>query len=198
MGRKPIVKRRKRDSEKVLEWAAVLFPHLQQEGVKSLTMDRAATILSKSKSTLYEYLSSKEEIIELIIDYKIKQLNSFKLFLNNSDLDYTERLSGAIACVSTHSTGISNLFLKELRQFYPKQWQKVDQFVQESVDALNEYYKEGTTNGAFKNINANLLTLMDQQFLYTIIDAQNLEKHSLTFDKALSDYLQIKLHGIVP
>lgn len=197
MGRKPVEKSRKKDTTKIFSWAATLFPHLQQEGVKTLTMDRAASILNKSKSTLYEYLSSKEEILELIVQYKINQLREFQKYLKNEELNYPERLVKAIEFFCLNITGVSNLFLEELNTYYPEQWKKIDRFIDECVEQINEYYLEGAKRGYFRNVDSNLLSMLDEQFFRMITNTNMLKKYNLHFETALKGYLKIKLYGLL-
>jgi AcrR family transcriptional regulator len=196
MGRKPTTKPRKRDEKVLYDWAARLYPYLQDEGIKSLTMNRAAQILDKSKSTIYEYLRSKEDILELIVDYKLTELYTYKNCLNDSSSPYAQRLENAISLIIERIGGLSNLFLIELHQYYPEQWSKVRLFLKEAIEVLDKYYEEGVFNGTFRPFDIALMTWMDQVIISQLLDARQLEENGLTFGKALDEYLKIKLYGI--
>ena len=63
MGRKSVSRKRKAITPKVKQWLSELLIRIQFEDLKQLTMDDIARLAGTSKSTIYEYFNSKEEII---------------------------------------------------------------------------------------------------------------------------------------
>ena len=133
MGRKSTNKVRSVDKVKKKAWAKALFPLLQKEGLRNLTMDNLANYLQKSKSTLYEYFNSKEEIINLSLIYKLKDLSSYPEILHNRDLDHISRYQLFIQFISNGVSDISKVFLYDLRNFFPESWIVVNEFLKRDV-----------------------------------------------------------------
>ena len=72
MGRKSIDKNRKGPQDKTDRWLVDLIPKLKDQDLASMTMNDLAKLLGKSKSTLYEYFESKEEILTRAVALRIE------------------------------------------------------------------------------------------------------------------------------
>jgi AcrR family transcriptional regulator len=196
MGRKPTDKVRKQDDAVLFSWAEILFPYLQKYGLRGLTMDRAASILKKSKSTIYEYLKSKEDIAAVIVDYKIEKISGFSDFLEDDTLDYSERIKRSVEYFSKNIVGVTNLFLKDLYTEFPDQYKKIEEFRKTSVQTLHKFYETGMKKGYFKNYNPSVIAMLDDFFFTVLTDPDFLEEKGLSFDEAIMNYLNLKLYGL--
>ena len=63
MGRKSIDRSRKNITNKVNKWLEILLLNLQNKDIEKLTIDDFAILSKKSKSTIYSYFQSKEEVL---------------------------------------------------------------------------------------------------------------------------------------
>ncbi|MEL6253373.1 MAG: TetR family transcriptional regulator, partial [Bacteroidota bacterium] len=79
MGRKSTDKKRKKLSPKMLIWLKELLPLVQEMNLKEMSMDELAKVGKKSKSTLYEYFVSKEEIIAAAVRLLLVNLGGYQL-----------------------------------------------------------------------------------------------------------------------
>ena len=78
MGRKSTEKLRKSKQEKIDAWMLELLPKMQAYSPQKITMDQLAALIGKRKSTIYEYFSSKEEVILYAAQLRIKQLSHYR------------------------------------------------------------------------------------------------------------------------
>jgi AcrR family transcriptional regulator len=197
MGRKAIQKNRKVDFRKKQEWAKTLFPFFQKHGVKGITIDEMAKWLGKSKSTLYEYFKSKNEILELSILSKIDDVIGFQVILQDENKTYRQRYNDFYELITVQIAGVSTKFLSELKEYFPDQWKVIEFFLQGLISSLKVYYKSGIKAGAFKNIHVALLIAEDQHFIFDLMtNPQFLEDNNLTVKVLVEQYSSLKLDGL--
>ena len=74
MGRKSIDKERIQNTQKTDAWLEGLLPLLQDKDLAKLNMDQIAELMSKSKSTIYQYFRTKDEIFDRLVVLKLNQV----------------------------------------------------------------------------------------------------------------------------
>lgn len=197
MGRKAVEKERKQDTDKQLSWVKVLYPYLQENGLQGITMNEIARILNKSKTTVYEYFESKEEMLSLLIDYKLNMIREFVPVLKNSQMSFVERYSWVMRHLALHIADVSTLFLSDLKKQHPALWIKVYQFLDDSTQLLTEFYKEGIRKGEFNDIHPSILAMSDRFFFRVLSDPEFLKTEKLSLQQAFEQYLALKFFGLV-
>lgn len=197
MGRKSLEKNRKGKNEKTRAWAEILLPQLQEVDLGQLTMDAIAEKIRKSKSTLYEYFKTKEEVMDYVTEIRIEQLKTYKkkLLLSGEAPDriymhFIELISQGIQDISSH-------FLQQLEQEFPSSWQIVKDFLDELVKDLQLFYEMGMEAGYFRRSSVNLLSTLDAFFVTQIItNADFFKKSGQSLEEIVKDYLVLKFEGL--
>ena len=197
MGRKAVNKDRKDDEGKKITWSKTLFPYLQSNGLQRLSINDIAKYLQISKSTLYEYFGSKEEIILLAVNQKIASLLPAIQVLKREEDSFEERYWEFFHYITAHSKDISARFLSELRQFYPVEWQSITQFLHLLMEEIGAFYIQGMKAGIFRQGSVPLLLEQDRHFIFSVLtDDAFLQRHELSLDQVIRDYLQFKFLGL--
>lgn len=111
MGRKPILKYRKKDDSIIHSWIEKIIPHFQQHGFKKFSMDEVVRLAGVSKATFYKYFSSREMLLDGIISHKLSEIALFRNALFNNEQTYYERYYNAIRISSQAMSQISQKFL---------------------------------------------------------------------------------------
>ena len=78
MGRKAIDKERKPLNAKQQKWLTQVMPYFYKNGMRKPTMDDIAEHLNLSKATIYNYYSSKEDLIHDALWLKLVELQKFR------------------------------------------------------------------------------------------------------------------------
>jgi AcrR family transcriptional regulator len=198
MGRKSVKKVRNTNPQKREKYVLMMMPIFQQHGLKHFTMDDIAAELSISKATLYHHFSSKDEIISSILKHILYGIKEFEPIVMNNDLDYIDRYFRALQILYENTQGISNIFLADLKEHYPQQWNLVYQFVEQSVQTLMTFYDAGKKEGVFRPIHTSILAASDRMFFHTLSDPAFLEENGLTLKDALQEYFRLKCFGMLP
>lgn len=197
MGRKSINKTRSNSVAKKEELIQRLIPFLQEKGLQGITMDNMAAAMDISKATVYKYFQSREEILAAVIAFKLEEIKHFEEHLNNVKVEYLDRYKNAVQYLSAHISDITNLFLADLKTYFPHLWQLIDAFKDYCMQALKTYYNEGIRKGYFNKINPAIMVMSDQFFLDKLTDPDFLVTHKLSIQQAFDEYFRMKFYGIM-
>lgn len=197
MGRKAVNKSRKVNPLKRREWIKELYPYFNENGLKELRMDKVAELLGKSKSTVYEYFKSKEEIVAETISYKMEALQGYESILMNTQESFGNRYTQLMEYMIPVLTDISSLLLDDIKTYYPNLWLNVEAFFDHATLVLEKYYTEGIAKKKFRNIHPVILAHSDRFFFNELIDPQFLKKNGINADEAFRSYFDLKFKGLL-
>lgn len=197
MGRKSINKNRLDDHRKKEKWVEKLIPHFKSEGLLGYSMDQLANYLEISKATIYNHFKSKDEIVESVIDLKIRQLSGLNDYLQNQNLPFLVRYYKGIKYFTSGLSDFSIVFLNDLQKVYPEQWKVFSDFQNECIESIKNYYQEGIENGVFNKINLSLLVMSDKVFFQLLSVPEYLDELNITLDVAYEEYFKMKFNGLL-
>lgn len=197
MGRKPILKYRKKDDSITHRWIEKIIPHFQQHGFKKFSMDEVVKLAGVSKATFYKYFSSREKLLDGIISHKLNEIAQFRDALFNKEQTYYERYHNAIRISSQAMSQISGKFLEDIRQVYPEKWQAVEEFKSDAVTVLEEFYEEGVREGLLLNIHPRLMAINDHFIFTQMTDPLVLKKTGLNLQEMFDHYFRMKNEGVI-
>ncbi len=198
MGRKAINKERKKLTIKAELWLQDLFYKLQDKDLDVLTLDEIAELIHISKSTIYTYFRTKEEIYSTIVERILEKLESLtyeKLFKGIDLLREYERLLLNICKIVQH---ISIHFLENIKLNFPDIWKKVNSCTNKILNTFMLLYKRGMSNGTFNVYNIELLLIMDENFIMNVItNSKAFSKEQLTLNELVNQYLVMRKRALV-
>lgn len=197
MGRKATDKNRKALSDKQTKWVEELYPKLNEKGLKGLTMDSIAKMMGKSKSTVYEYFKSKEDLVEAAIQYKLGQLAGFESILNDGTIGFEKRYLVVMEHVGKVLSDISTKLLTDIKDFFPALWSRIEEFIDFATGVLQVHYEEGIRKGIYNEIDPSILVLSDRLFFQAISDPKFLRRQGITIEQAFEQYLKLKFYGMI-
>lgn len=196
MGRKPKDKERVDDPFLKESWVKELATLYLQHGIGKFTMDKIAKKLNISKATLYKYFASKDEIIDAVVQFKIKEIINYENLLSDSNIDFTERFFDTIKSASIMLAEISGQFLHDTKQKHPELFDKMNTFQDRALYAAEKFYQQGIENGVLKNINPKILALTDKMFIQAVSNPKFLKEHNISVKDAFDSYFLMKSQGI--
>ena len=196
MGRKSTNRIRKGPTQKTRSWAITLWPLLQDIPLKTLKMDELALLLGVSKSTVYEYFGTKEEILSYVVEVKIEELQKLKDDLISKFLAAPHDLRHLQAYLLALPKGIAAHFLQELKQYFPGVWGKVWKFLENLLDDLRTYYKLGISSGSFQPISPELLIMIDRFFLTQLFSPPEFFGEDYSLEKMVEEYVKLRFEGL--
>jgi len=197
MGRKAINKERKPLNTKQQKWLGEVMPYFYKNGMRKPTMDDIAEHLNLSKATIYNYYSSKEDLIHDAMWLKLVELQKFRDLLFDDSVEFKERYYKGAQFFTKSLKGMSALYLEDLKNYFPKTWADIDLFREKSVENIKTYYQAGINKEIFRNFNVHMMAEADLFFFDMMIDAKFLRKNNITVEVAFDQYFKMKFDGVL-
>ena len=173
------------------------MPYFYKNGMRKPTMDHIAEHLNLSKATIYNYYSSKEDLIHDALWFKLVELQKFRDLLFDESVEFTERYYLGAQFFTKSLKGMSALYLEDLKNYFPKTWADVDLFREKSAENIKTYYQAGINKGVFRSFNVDMMAATDLFFFDMMIDAKFLRKHDITVEEAFAQYFKMKFYGVL-
>lgn len=198
MGRKSLNKNRKPITKKVKQWLEKLLLELQDKDLEKLTIDDLALLADKSKSTIYIYFESKEEIIIAICNIRVETITESIAQAFQQELDTIKLYESLVQQFTEGTAGISISFLQSIKQNYPSAWAIVENFTDIFIDLLKAQYNKGIEEGIFNDIPVDLMSHLDKIFVMQVVTNPTLFNDKTYKTSALiQDYLNLRLTGLL-
>jgi AcrR family transcriptional regulator len=197
MGRKALDKTRRPLSEKAKTWMRDLLPKLQDKQLDKLTLDQIALLSGRSKSTIYTYFNSKEEIYLTAIQMVLTDLKASIYTEIPKNLSMEESYREILFKISKGISGLSIQFLGEIQTYFPKVWMEVEQFTDSLLLTFRAIYKRGMQSGEFYFFNVELLMAMDSHFVMSIMtDSKRFKHNNITLNDLVVEYLELRIKAL--
>ncbi|MEK4149954.1 TetR/AcrR family transcriptional regulator [Robertmurraya sp. FSL W8-0741] len=169
---------------------------IQEKGF-SFTVSELAANLGTSKRTIYQHFSSKDQIVEEVIEtfiHRIKQ-NEQEIALNEN-LNVLAKLK-LILCSTPEEFEFMNIrLLSDLKKNHFQQWEKLDHFLREEWSTVLTLMKQGIEQGFIRNINLNIFIELYLGAINQIYKSPMALQDTLTIKEKLEAVMDILLHGI--
>ena len=197
MGRHAKEKERKPLSRKTKQWLRELIPLIQDKALQKLTINDLADLVGKSKSNIYSYFSSKEEIyataLQLMIEDMQPLLSEEVLEGENMELVYRS----IMVEISKGIEDLSIQFLDQIQTSFPNVWAIVEQFTDALLANLKRVYEKGMATGEFRASNVLLLTAMDNHFVMSIMtDAEYFSSQYISLNDLVTEYSEMRIRAL--
>ena len=197
MGRKSIVRDRKPLNDKAKSWIRELVPLLQDKALDALTLDELAALMGRSKSTIYSYFATKEEIYQTVVQLVLENLVDTISPKALEEEDMEKVLEHMLITISEGIEGISIHFLGQIRQHFPEVWQIIEGFTDLLLANFEEIYSRGMESGTFRKYNLKLLLALDRHFVMSIMtDASMFDGQGLRLDQLVKEYIELRLYAL--
>ena len=198
MGRKAINKERKRLTPKAELWVKDLFFKLQDKKLNQLTLDEMASLIQKSKSTIYTYFKTKEEIYETVILMVLSDLENAIYEELPQNVDVILLYEEILFKICDGIQGMSIGFLNQIQLFFPDIWLKIHEFTNRILNTLKLIYDNGMSTGKFNVFNVRLLIAMDEVFIMSIMtDVKRFEEDNLSLEDLVNQYFKLRMKALI-
>jgi len=198
MGRKALTKNRKPITKKVEKWLEVLLLELQNKDLEKLTIDDLAELTKKSKSTIYIYFESKEEILIAACKTRLDTISNNLSLTFQEELDTVELYESLVQLFTEGTSGISLYFLQNIKQNYLSAWTLIEDFTDHFIELLKTQYKKGISEGLFNDFSIELASQIDKLFVMQVVTNPDLfNDKTYTTSQLINDYLNLRLTGLL-
>lgn len=167
---------------------------LMQFGIKSLTMDDIARNLGISKKTIYTFVSDKADLVEKAIIHYMDEDKVVMEKIHDDSENAIEELISISKNVSQHLRKMHPSILFDLQKYYPKAYEKFEEYKSEHVMAcVKRNLEEGISQGLFReNLNIPIVAKLYVGRIDLIMDPTVF--HPSKFDVKDVFYENIRYH----
>ena len=183
------------ERDKIFNYAKSLF---LKEGFYKITMDNLAAGLKVSKKTIYKYFSSKEVLIESIVE-SIKNEVSGKLDnIRKSNDNAVLKLINLNKLLSKMLIELDDRWINDLRIHLPSLWKEIDEFRTKRLNGtFSTIINEGQKGKLIKNIPAEMIVMIFLSTLRGVINNEFLLNSKFSYKDAIETSLRILFTGIL-
>lgn len=145
--------------DRILKGAEELFFKF---GIKSVTMDDIAKHLGISKKTIYQFYSDKNEIVETLMQYSLKQDECEFQQIQAESANMIDEVMKMMTHISSMFAKVNPNIFYDLQKYHPKAWAQFKVFKQECMAKMIETSIErGKKEGLVRaDINSKVLSRM--------------------------------------
>ncbi|RUT31728.1 TetR/AcrR family transcriptional regulator [Paenibacillus zeisoli] len=170
---------------------------IQKKGF-NFTISDLAKQLSISKRTIYDNFSSKDDIVEEVINRLIGKIRTREQQIaEDPELNEVQKIRYILICVPEEFAIMDSQRLVELKQYHFNPWTKLDTFLKDEWGVVQDLLTQGTEKGIIRNIHPLLFTELYLGAINQIYDASSPLKNLLTMGEILESVVNILLEGIV-
>jgi AcrR family transcriptional regulator len=169
----------------------------KEKGFK-FTMDQLAKRVGISKRTLYENVSSKEGLLELVIDKTFEDIKrQQKEILKRVDFSTMDKLKGMLLIVPIYSNNLDYRRVKELKNTYPRLHKKVEDGLENDWDATILLIEQAMDEEIIRKIDIVVFRMLLVDIFEKLIDGERLIQNNISYETAIKEIMSIVLYGIL-
>lgn len=172
-------------------------PVIRRNKFSQLKIDDIAKYMDISNVTLYKHFSSKDEIIQRVVMYYINYLQGADAVVKDDSVSYVERFQmtflQSLICV----TFISDLFLNDLKEFYPNHFENLAAAQQSRIKNLQTFFESGMKQKIFNKLNAVLFMVQDDAVLRRFMEPSFSIQYDVTLKQAIIDFYKMKEYQLL-
>ncbi|AOZ92971.1 TetR/AcrR family transcriptional regulator [Paenibacillus crassostreae] len=173
-------------------------PVIRKTKFSQLKIDDIAKYMDISKVTLYKHFSSKDDIIEQVVEYEIEYLQQADTVVNDDSLSFIERFQKTFLQSLLCVIFISDLFLQDLKEFYPRLSEKLVVAQQNRNKNLQAFFETGMEQKIFNRMNAVLSLVQDDATLRRIMEPTfSIQWYDLTLKQAIIEFYKMKQYQMI-
>jgi AcrR family transcriptional regulator len=179
--------------KKILDVAAQL---IEQYGLRKFTIDEIAEKLKISKKTIYQYYSSKNEIIREYFEAAVESDKINMMEALNQNQDFCQKIHSIV--YSNHCYRLSVSLLYETKQFFPEEWIKIEELKVFKLNTVRNLLEQGIADGIIRtDIHIGVFTKMLEEISDMFVDYDFLLENKLRASEAMDKVLNIIFTGIL-
>ncbi|MFD1954580.1 TetR/AcrR family transcriptional regulator [Paenibacillus thailandensis] len=172
-------------------------PIIRRTKFSQLKVDDLAKYMDISKVTLYKHFSSKDDIIERVVDYYIDYSKKADAMAKDDSVSFLDRFQITFLQSLMCAMYISDLFLQDLKEFYPHHFENLSVALQNRNKSLQTFFESGMEQQIFNRLNAVLFMVQDDAVLRRLIEPSFSIQYDITLKQAIMDFYHMKKYQLL-
>jgi AcrR family transcriptional regulator len=166
------------------------------EGFASLTVARIAARLRCSRSTLYELAPTKDELVLVVVDRRLRRIGRMKSQRMNELADHAAKIKMVISGEFLELRQTNTRFLEDVART-PAVQRLISNHFRYGVALLREVIDEGVVVGRFRPLHSLIVAEVIDAALARIQRPDLLRDTGLSFDRATVELMDLLCAGLV-
>lgn len=175
--------------------AEAVLEEIRIHGFK-FTMDDVTARLHMSKSSLYKLVGSKDKLVHDLISWIKDDFEGQKKQVLLSSLDRYSKINRLIEIYVAIFRPFNNNVYKEIKLFYPEEWERWQKCQEENIDCILDLLKEGIAENEFKPVNIHVVRQIVLHAAVAMTDYDFLQQSNLSYFDALKQFSDIIFFGV--
>jgi AcrR family transcriptional regulator len=168
-------------------------------GIKSLTMDDVAADLGISKKTLYQWFSSKDDLVIQVLNHHISREKSQCLALAGNAANAIEEI---LVLLETNSQEVSQMktnVVYDLQKYHREAWEVVRKYQQDFVyKIIKQNIVRGRHEGLYReDFDLDIITKLHLATMFHLFDPELFSDNITARVTLFKEYMMHFLHGII-
>lgn len=165
---------------------------VRRQGFLSLTIQDLACLMGISRASLYNYFSSKEDIIMELTKLYIHYLRKTDKEIQDDAIPFEERLVSVFEQSVLSAIYSSDNYLNDLKASCPVLYGKKLESKRERLEVVRAFYRSGMEAGIFRRLNPDMIIMQEEAGLRTLFHTPYLVEAGLSLKQALHDCYAVK------
>lgn len=168
-------------------------------GIKSLTMDAVASDLGISKKTLYQWVSSKDDLVVKVLSHHIQKEKAVCIDRMTEASNALEEVLILLETNSQRLTQMKTNMVYDLQKFHPDGWELVHKFNFDFVlKIIRENIERGRREGLYRDdFDIEVISRMHLAMARSIYDLTIFPEEMMSRVQLFREYILHYLRGIV-
>lgn len=168
-----------------------------QRGTKAVSIEDIASELGISKKTIYNYFSSKDEIIAYNIDFHISEncciIDSNREKAKNA----IEELVGVYHLNYRQHSMMNPIFIADIKKFHSTEWAKLEKFLNNHIlMTIGKNIIRGQEEGLYRDdLHRDLITFLYMRNVISLIDFFS-SQTKFSIVSLIKEYIYYHIRGI--
>jgi AcrR family transcriptional regulator len=167
-------------------------------GFHRMSIDSIVRDLRTSKSTIYKYYQTKEDLIKAVIDQLNNEINDrLEEIINDDELSFCGKLNVVVEFTRNTLTEINEEFLQDLKLYTPEIWEYYEKGREYRIDTYyRKLFNDGVIEGAVrKDIDLEILMKVYFNLTEMTVDVDQFSKVNYTNQDLYAEISKIFLEG---
>ena len=168
-----------------------------REGFASTSVDEITADLAMSKKTFYKHFSSKEDVVQQIMERFMGMVRSHVDRTLLSDKSAIEKFSDVLTMIATNASRLAPNFGRDIQRRLPHLWTAIEDFRRQRIsDVFTRLTRQGIEEGTIRpDMNTRVFLMCVLAAIDRIMQPQVLANESFSVGGAIEEIMGIFFKG---
>jgi len=173
--------------------------HFMRFGIRSVTMDDLSRELGMSKKTLYNYFSSKSELVKKVVLHHNEEEEQLLKNIKNQNVDAIKEMLLTTDHVRIMLKNFKPTIIYDLKKYYKSSWKMMESLHNDFLFmAITHNIQKGKEKGLYReDVDSNLVARFYTSMTFNIMEDPNINSLGLHMPEIFQAFMDYHLHGIM-